>query len=133
MSSITAETCARAFISTWVCRFGVPALLTSAHGAQFTSSGWSEVCSILGILRINTTSFHSQSKSYLRARLASSDWVTHLPLVMLGLRSLPKDNSSFSPGEAIYGSNLSLPGKFLKHSPRLNKQSRVSLDLLDIM
>ena len=35
---------------------------------------------------------------------------------MLGLRSSPKEDSSFSPVEAVYGSNLSLPGKFLKHS-----------------
>ena len=127
LSSITTETCARAFISTWVSQFGVPALLTSDRGAQFTSSVWLEVCSILDISRIKTTSFHPQSngiierfnrslKSSLRARLASSDWVDHLPLVMLGLRSSPKDNSGFSPAEAVYGPTLSLPGKFLKHS-----------------
>ena len=74
--------------------------------------------SILGISRIKTTSFHPQSngmierfhrslKSSLRARLASSDWVAHLPLVMLGLRSSPKEDSGFSPAEAVYGSNLS--------------------------
>ena len=38
LSSITSETCARALISTWVSRFGVPALPTSDPGAQFTSS-----------------------------------------------------------------------------------------------
>ena len=78
-------------------------------------------------LRVETTSFHPQSngmierfhrslKSSLRARLASSDWVAHLLLVMLGLRSLPKEDSGFSPAEAVYGSNLSLPGEFLEHS-----------------
>ena len=81
----------------------------------------------IDISKIKTTSFHPQSngmikcfhrslKSSLRARLASSSWVTHLPLVMLGLRSLPKHNSGFSPAEAVYGSNLSLPGDFLEHS-----------------
>ena len=96
LSSITSKACAGAFTSTWVSRFGVPALLTSDRGSQFTSSVWSELCSILGILRIKTTSFHPQSKgmierfhhslkSSLRARLAGSEWVSHLPLVMLGL------------------------------------------------
>ena len=61
LSSITGETCARAFISTWVSKFEVPALLTTDRGSQFTSSFWLEVCSILGILRILTTSFHPQS------------------------------------------------------------------------
>ena len=91
------------------------------------SSVWSEVCSVLGISRIMITSFHPQSngmierfhrfiKTFLWARLVSFDWDAHLPLVMLGLRSLPKDNSSFSPAEAVYGSDLSLPGEFLKNS-----------------
>ena len=127
LSSITAESCARAFIASWVSRFGVPALLTTDRGAQFTSSVWSEVCSVLGVSHIQTTSFHPQSngmierfhrslKGALRARLASSDWVSHLPLVMLGLRAAPKDDSGFSPAEAVYGSTLSLPGEFIEHT-----------------
>ena len=60
--------------------------------------------------------FHHSLKSSLRARLAGSDWVAHLPLVMLSLRSSSKDDSGLSPAEAVYGSTLSLPGKFLKHS-----------------
>ena len=60
--------------------------------------------------------FHRSLKSSLPARLASSDWVSHLPLVMLGLRSSPKDDSGFSPAEAVYGSPLFLPGEFHEHS-----------------
>ena len=126
LSSITSESCAQAFISTWVSRFGVPSILTLVRRAQFTSSILSDVCSILGISRIRTTGFHPQSngmierfhrslKSSLQARLASSDWVAHLPLVMLGLRSSPKDDSGLSPAGAVYGSTLSLPGEFLEH------------------
>ena len=48
--------------------------------------------------------------------MAGSDWASHLPLVMLGLWTAPKDDSGFSPAEAVYGANLSLPGKFIKHS-----------------
>ena len=58
LSSISTESCARAFISSWVSRFGVPALLTSDRGAQFTSAVWSEVCSVLGVSHIQTTSYH---------------------------------------------------------------------------
>ena len=60
--------------------------------------------------------FHHSLKSSLRARLAGSDWVAHLPLVMLGLQAFPKDDSGFSPAEAVFGSTLSLPGEFLEHS-----------------
>ena len=47
--------------------------------------------------------------------MAGSDWIHHLPLVMLGLRAAPKDDSGFSPAKAVYGSHLSLPGEFIKH------------------
>ena len=45
--------------------------------------------------------FHRSLKSSLQARPAGSDWVAHLPLVMLGLRSPPKDDSGPSPAEAV--------------------------------
>ena len=84
--------------------------------------------------------FHRSLKSSLRAGLASSDKVAHLPLVMLGLRSLPKDHSGFSPAKAVYGSNLSLPGKFLEYSElppesflcKVDQAIQGSPDLLDI-
>ena len=60
--------------------------------------------------------FHQFLKFVLRARMAGSDWVSHLPLVMLGLWTAPKDDSGFSPAEAVYGTHLSLPGEFIKHS-----------------
>ena len=44
LSSVSTESCVRAFISTWVSRFGVPSTLTSDRGAQFTSSVWAGVC-----------------------------------------------------------------------------------------
>ena len=124
LSSISAESCVRAFISTWISRFGVPAVLTSDRGTQFTSSVWSGVCAVLGISTSTTTSFHPQSngiierfhrslKSSLRARLAGSDWMSHLPLVLLGLRATPKDDTGLSVSEAVYGSALTLPGEML--------------------
>ena len=124
ISSISTEACVKAFISTWISRFGVPATLTSDRGAQFTSSVWAGVCRILGISASQTTSFHPQSngmierfhrsmKSSLRARAADSDWVSHLPLVLLGLRTVPKEDTGFSISEAVYGSALTIPGEFL--------------------
>ena len=107
MSSTSAEDCARALISCWISRFGVPAKITSDRGAQFTSSLWAVLCSLLNISRSKTTSFHPQSnglverfhrslKTSLRARLAGFDWFDHLPLVMLGLWTTPLDETGFS-------------------------------------
>ena len=61
LSSITAETCVRFFLSIWVARFGVPSVLMFHRGAQFTASICTGVCCSLGISPSTTTSFHPES------------------------------------------------------------------------
>ena len=39
--------------------------------------------------------------------------IYQIPLVLLGLCSVPKDDQAFSSAEAVYGSPLMLPGMFL--------------------
>ena len=57
--------------------------------------------------------FHHSLKTSLRAQLAGPDWFDHLPLVMLGLRCVPWDDSGFSAAMALYKDPLCLPGEFL--------------------
>jgi len=124
MTSTTSEACARVLIDTWISRYGVPSTITSDRGAQFTASLWSKICSLLGINHILTTSYHPQSngmverfhrslKTSLRAQMEPSSWVTNLPMVLLGLRSVPKEDTGFSSSEAVFGTQLSLPGEFI--------------------
>ncbi len=112
------------FVATWVARFGVPECITSDRGPQFTSVVWSALCSRLGISRSLTTAFHPQSngmverahrqlKDALRARAAGHDWPTHLPWVLLGLRTAPKEDSNISSAELCLGAPLTLPGEFI--------------------
>ena len=86
---------------------------------------WSAICSLLGIVHKKTTAFHPQAngmverfhrqlKNSLRARLAAADWYNHLPWVLLGLRSAPREDSASSASEAVYGSDLVLPHQFLQ-------------------
>ncbi len=109
-------------------RFGVPAVITSDRGAQFTSSLWAALCSLLNIQHNQTTAYHPQSngmverfhcrlKDALRARCAAANWVDHLPWVLLGLRAAREDDGS-TPAQAVFGSPLILPGQFLD-SPEL--------------
>jgi len=58
-------------------------------------------------------SSHRQLKNALRAQLAASDWPDHLPWVLLGLRSAPKEASVVSSAELVFGQPLSLPGEFM--------------------
>jgi transposase InsO family protein len=120
----SAAVCAEQFISGWVARFGVPALLTSDRGVQFTSALWGAVMKKLGIKHKMSTAFHPQSnglverahrrlKDALKARLAGSEWSSHLPWVLLGLRAAPREDSGVSAAELVYGAPLTLPGPLL--------------------
>ena len=57
--------------------------------------------------------FHRSLKTTLRACLAGSDWINHLPLVLLGLRSVPKEDTGFSVSKAVFGSPFIILGEFL--------------------
>jgi hypothetical protein len=52
-------------------------------------------------------------KDALRARAAGADWFLHLPWVLLGTRTAWREGTDFSPSEAVFGSQLVLPGQFL--------------------
>ena len=57
----SAVTCATAFITGWVARYGVPAELPSDRGTNFCSSFWHAFCDVLGVKHSTTTSYHPES------------------------------------------------------------------------
>jgi hypothetical protein len=57
--------------------------------------------------------FHRRLKDALRSRAAAADWHDHLPWVMLGIRASFREDSKFSPAEAVFGSQLILSGQFI--------------------
>ena len=125
VQDIATTTLVSAFIDGWVARFGVPSTLTSDRGAQFTGSMWTALCSTLGCNKQLTTSyrpqanglverFHRRMKDALRARLnGRQDWQNHLPWVMLGVRTAPREESSSSAAQHALGTSLFLPGQFV--------------------
>ena len=42
----------------------------------------------------------------------TSDWMSNLPLVLLGIRTSTRDDSAISPAHLVYGAPLRLPGEF---------------------
>ena len=117
---------ARAFVSTWVARFGVPDHVTTDRGSQFESALWAEMSALLGCERRRTTSYHPacngliervhrQLKSALRA-CGRTTWSDALPLVLLGMRTALKTDLGCSAAQLVYGTTLRLPGQFLERS-----------------
>lgn len=124
LTSTSAADVARAFISTWVARFGTHADLSSDRGAQFTSELWNAMAESLGVKLHRTTAYHPQAnglcerfhrsmKAALRAALADCNWIDKLPWVMLGLRTAPKEDLQSSSAELVFGQPLRVPGDFL--------------------
>ena len=118
---------ARAFIGTWVARFGTPSDLSWDRGSQFTSELWNVVAEGLPVKLHCTTAYHPQAnglcerfhrsmKAALRASLKDGDWVDRLPWVMLGLRCAPKEDLQSSSAEQAYGQALRVPGFFIPNS-----------------
>jgi len=120
---ISAETIAKAFLSTWISRFGCPSVVITDQGRQFESELARHLFEYLGVKRTRTTAYHPECngllenfhrtlKTALTAFLDSTHWVSHLPLVLLSLRASVISNTEFSSAEALYGEPLRLPGDF---------------------
>lgn len=122
----TAETVAQALIQHWIARFGVPLRITSDQGRQFESALFFQLNKLLGIEHLHTTAYHPQANGLierfhrtLKAALMAQetdDWVTKLPIVLLGLRSAYKADIGNSAAELTYGCQLRLPGEFFQES-----------------
>lgn len=128
LTRITADDCAKAFISQWVSRHGIPRDITSDRGRQFVSQLWQEMGTSLGTRLHFTTAYHPQAngmverfhrtmKAALRSTLTNDDWLSKLPWVMLGLRTATKEDLEHSPAELVYRHPLNLPGNVGNHAP----------------
>ena len=97
------ETVLQAFLDGWVSRFGVPGIVTSDRGPQFTLEVWRKALGQLGIQVAATTAYHPQANSLLKrfpphfekmplrcAVRSSTSWSRSLPWVLLGIQNAPK-------------------------------------------
>ncbi|MEL7079650.1 MAG: hypothetical protein AAGM46_27620, partial [Cyanobacteria bacterium J06582_2] len=108
----TTESCTTA-LATWISTFGLPDIITSDRGPNFTSSLWSAINTSLGIQHNTTTAynpeanglverFHRTLKAALMSHCSTGNWFHHLPWVLLGLRTTPKSADDVSPSERVF-------------------------------
>jgi transposase InsO family protein len=63
LSAISAADCARALFFHWITCFGVPDMITSDRGPQYTSNLWVELCNMLNISHRHTTAYRPEANS----------------------------------------------------------------------
>jgi transposase InsO family protein len=124
----SAPTIARAVVTKIFSRHGVPKMLLSDQGRNFTSDLVKEVCNLLGVTKLYTSpynpkcngqvdNFHKTLHSSLAYFLEGSgqDWEHYVDYVLWAYRSQPHSVTKFSPYYLLYGREMAGPNdKFLE-------------------
>ncbi|XP_055929796.1 uncharacterized protein LOC129960402 [Argiope bruennichi] len=100
---MTAQTVAQKFFEHWIARFGCPVRITTDQGRQFESQ-WPD----RRVPPPIKDSFES---------LQHRSVVCALPTLLLGFRSVFKEDLQATTAELVYGKSLRLPGEFFDPTP----------------
>ncbi|GFX13333.1 integrase catalytic domain-containing protein [Trichonephila clavipes] len=126
LKDITVRLWLRPSFSSWVSRFGTPAILTTDRGRQFESSLFKALSKLLGVQKCRTTGYHPQAngmieelhrplKSAIKCH-ATERWTEVVPIILLGLRASLKEDILCTPAELVFGTTIRLPGEMFDSS-----------------
>ena len=130
LKQATASECAEAFLHGWVKLYGLPGVLTSDRGSNFSANLWQEMLKNLNIDITHSALYRPQSmgmlerthgpiKESLKAALQDNaefhqeKWIDHLPWVLLGKNSAFQEDLGASAYQMLYGFAPTLPGQIL--------------------
>jgi transposase InsO family protein len=134
--AITAEVSAKILTEQMFCRFGLPDVLLTDQGSQFTSAVTKEVCKLLAIDKLFTTAYHPQTngqtekfnrtlKTMLRTLIQDrhqKDWDEFIPYILMAYRAAPHKSTNDSPYYLVFGREPRLPLDVSLHLPADEKQ-----------
>ena len=122
----TAKTVARVLYEQFITIFGAPAKLLSDRGANFTSRLVEELCSMFGIQKCRTTSYHAQCNGqverfhqtlfHMLGKLTKdkkAQWEKHLPEVLQAYNSTRSAVTGYSLHYMMFGRHPWLPVDFI--------------------
>ena len=123
---INAETVIDQFAHGWIASYGVPEVVTTDRGSQFTSAIFTQLLKNWGIKHVTTTAYHPESNGMverLHRRLKESlialgegernQWFWKLPLTLLAIRTTVKPDIGASPSDMVYGEGVAVPGQLI--------------------
>ena len=126
IKDIAGDTVIDALTHNWISAYGVPEVITTDRGSQFTSCIWTQLLTTWGIKHIKTTAYHPESNGMverLHRRLKESlialgnneraRWYWKLPMAMLALRTTVKKDLDAAPSDLVYGGPVTVPGQLI--------------------
>ena len=117
----TSAECARQFISAWVCRFGVPAVVVTDQGTCFMAEEFTEACRRFGIQTVRTSVSHPQGNApvetfhrvlvkgfahFCLSTPSSLSFEEALCLILMGYRATIHLSTRESPAFLLYGVDM---------------------------
>jgi len=103
--------------------YGVPVQLLSNRGAEFEGSLMTEVCRLLEIDKIRTTSYKPSTNGALDCTLNTMlnkivsenqrDWDTHVAYILAAYNATEHNATGYSPNMLEYGRELRFPNDIL--------------------
>jgi len=126
----TAHSVARALVEQVFSVFGIPLIIVSNLGREFENQTLSEICRLMGIRKLRTTSYkpanngiaervHRTLNSALAKVVCESqkDWCERLPYVMAAYRASQHASTNFSPNFLTFGREVRAPIDLVLGSP----------------
>ena len=135
---INATDTARLLWNTVVKLHGVPRVIYSDRGSQFTAESWRELWRLTGTRLAYSTAYHPQTQGVvermnsvieqcIRCTIHESgniyDWEKILSTVELAINSLPNKSTGFSPFYLNYGYEPILPIQLIKGDEEIRTES----------
>ena len=118
----TAAATAKAFFDGWIARYGVPTIVHTDQGRNFTSQLFQDLCAYLECTKTRTTPYRPSSNgqverynrmilSFIRCFLAGEEkeWDIHLPILGMSLRSTINRTTGFTANMLMLGRELRMP------------------------
>jgi hypothetical protein len=117
-TKLTELECARLFFKEVITKFGIPRQIITDRDVRWRGIFWNEICSLMGMKRALTTSYHPQAdgqtevmnqyleialRAYIGTEAKKSQWDEHLGGLALSFNSSQHSSTGFAPAYLLRG------------------------------
>ena len=131
-------TVARAFVDTWVCRYGTPRVILTDQGKEFDSYLFKDCCRIMGSWKKRTTPFHARCNGLTERlnqtieRMLSAfvqenqkDWDSQVHTVMMAYRTAVQESTGVTPYAMMFGEECPVPLDWVFGAPKQVPEEKI--------